>query len=57
MYFEILSERVKAVDGNMPEYWTELFGKLGRPVPEGEPGTNPNGMSKSSLLEQVHRYF
>ena len=45
------------VDGNMLEYWTELFGKLGRPVPEGEPGTNPNGMSKSSLLEQVHRYF
>ncbi len=43
-------------DGNMPEFWEELFGKFGEPVPEGVPGTNPNDMAKSTFLSFVHRF-
>lgn len=44
-------------DGNMPQFWTDLFSGLGIPVPEGIPGTNPNDMSLSPLLEEVCRLF
>ena len=44
-------------EGRMPAFWTELFDKLGEPVPEGVPGTNPNAMSKAPFLIQVHRCF
>ena len=44
-------------DGNMPSFWVELFKGLGMDVPEGEPGTNPNDMSKDPVLRLVHRYF
>lgn len=44
-------------DGNMPEFWTGLFAGLGRDVPEGEPGTNPNDMSRDPALQLVFRYF
>ena len=44
-------------DGNMPEFWEELFAGLGKEVPEGEPGTNPNDMSMEPVLTLVHRYF
>lgn len=40
-------------EGRMPEFWTELFRRLGRPVPEGVPGTNPADMAKSPLLRTV----
>ncbi|MCI1640470.1 MAG: hypothetical protein LKI42_04255 [Bacteroidales bacterium] len=43
--------------GEMPAFWTELFNKLGEPVPQGVPGTNPNDMSKEPVLKEVHRYF
>ena len=41
----------------MPEFWEELFAGLGKEVPEGEPGTNPNDMSMEPVLTLVHRYF
>ncbi len=44
-------------DGNMPQFWVELFAKNGEEVPEGEPGTNPNDMIKEPIIEEVHRYF
>lgn len=44
-------------DGNMPAFWEELFGKLGEPVPEGVPGTNPNDLSKDTALVEVYRFF
>lgn len=44
-------------DGSMPQFWTELFEKLGEPIPEGMPGTNPNDMSKEEILIEVFRYF
>lgn len=43
----------KDSEGNIPEYWTFLFGLLGMDVPQGEPGTNPADMMDSPLLETV----
>ena len=40
-------------DGNLPEYWIKHFEKLGIPVPEGVPGTNPTDMSRSPLLKKL----
>lgn len=31
--------------------WTEYYEKLGEPIPEGEPGLNPGGISMSDKLE------
>lgn len=47
----------RASDGTMPEFWVELFAKLGEPIPEGVPGTNPNDMAKDDILEYAGRYF
>ena len=43
----------KAPDGTMPPYWEWLFGELGMPVPQGVPGTNPQGMAASPLLKTI----
>ena len=40
-------------DGQLPEYWVKHFEKLGSPVPEGVPGTNPTDMSRSPLLKRL----
>lgn len=40
-------------DGNLPPYWIEHFKKLGVPVPEGVPGTNPTDLSRSPLLRKL----
>ena len=47
----------RAADGTLPQFWADLFDRLGEPVPEGLPGTNPNDMAREELLEEVHRYF
>lgn len=47
----------KNANGEMPQFWTDLFNRLGESVPQGELGTNPNEMAKSPLLEEVYRYF
>ncbi|MCH5318801.1 MAG: hypothetical protein J1E38_03725 [Paramuribaculum sp.] len=47
----------RASDGSMPAFWVELFDKLGMDVPEGVEGTNPNDMSKESILSEVKRFF
>ncbi len=39
-------------NGVMPEFWTRLFEKLGVPVPQGVPGTNPNDMARDALRLQ-----
>jgi hypothetical protein len=36
--------------------WEEYFSELGVPVPEGQPGINPGGISRSSVLTIVHKY-
>lgn len=37
-------------DGNILPYWTEYYKKRGLTVPEGAPGTNPVGISKSDKI-------
>lgn len=44
-------------DGHLPAFWVELFERLGEPVPEGVPGTNPNDLAKDTLLNEVWRFF
>jgi len=43
----------KDPDGEFPPYWVQLFASLGESVPQGLPGTNPNDMRESPLLEKV----
>lgn len=51
--FEAKPMNFRAPDGSMPEFWVRLFEELGEPIPEGEMGTNPQEMGKSSILETV----
>lgn len=39
--------------GEMPAYWTAFFARHGMPVPQGAPGTNPNDMAASPVLQRV----
>lgn len=39
-------------NGNLPQYWQEHFKRLGMPVPEGVPGTNPTDLSRSPMLRK-----
>ncbi len=47
----------RASDGTMPRYWQELFERLGEPVPEGVPGTNPNDLSREESMYEIRRWF
>ena len=47
----------RAADGSMPVFWSELFERLGEPIPEGLPGTNPADMSRDSALTEIRRWF
>ena len=44
-------------DGRMPDFWVQSFERQGMPVPQGVPGTNPQDMSSSPLLETVETDF
>lgn len=47
----------RAADGTMPAYWTELFERLGEPVPQGVAGTNPDDLAHEASLREVGRWF
>ncbi len=47
----------RAADGSMPAFWVKLFERLGEPIPQGEPGTNPNELARDDALEEIGRYF
>lgn len=51
--FEAKPMNWRDADGKIPDYWIEHFRKLGVPIPEGVPGTNPTDMAKSPLLRKV----
>lgn len=36
--------------------WESYFAELGAPIPEGQPGINPGGISRSPVLTIVHAY-
>ena len=43
----------RSPDGNMPQFWIDLFEELGEQIPEGIPGTNPSDLSKFPLLIDI----
>jgi hypothetical protein len=43
-------------DSIMP-VWKDYFDILNVPVPEGVPGCNPGGMSRSAYVKLVHAYY
>lgn len=51
--FEEIPMNWKDKNGEIPAYWTWLFGLMGMEVPQGEPGTNPQEMAASPLLVPV----
>ncbi|RMG80163.1 MAG: hypothetical protein D6714_15180 [Bacteroidetes bacterium] len=42
--------------GKTFEIWTDYFKNLNHPVPEGQPGLNPGGMSRSPYIQIVHAF-
>lgn len=42
--------------GTFPTYWINHFRQLDIPIPEGQPGNNPGDLSRSELLDIVHKY-
>ncbi|MEZ4298348.1 MAG: YiiX/YebB-like N1pC/P60 family cysteine hydrolase [Polyangiaceae bacterium] len=42
--------------GAILDYWVSYYRYFGRPVPEGEPGSNPGELSMSDKIEVLHRY-
>lgn len=55
--FQARPMNFRNAEGDIPDYWTELFRKLGTDVPQGVPGTNPQDMSQEVILQEVYRYF
>lgn len=51
--FESKPMNFRDSSGGYPAYWTRLFEQLGEPIPQGEPGTNPQDMAGSPILEDV----
>ena len=51
--FETKAMNWRDQDGNMPQYWTDHFARLGKAIPEGVEGTNPTDLSRSILLRKV----
>lgn len=43
----------KNADGEIPLYWQQLFGRLGQPIPQDVPGTNPRAMSEDPQLMTI----
>ncbi len=43
-------------DGKIMPVWKDYFGKLASPIPEGKPGINPAGISKSKHITIMHAY-
>ena len=52
--FQSIPMNFKGADGAIDPFWAELYARHGRPVPQGEPGTNPNDLSKSEGLKQIY---
>jgi len=50
--FESIPMNFMAAD-TMPQFWIDLFSGLGKPIPQGEPGTNPNSIAASPALKPI----
>ena len=42
--------------GEFDKTWIAHYRKLGIPIPEGEPGCNPNGLAASDKLEFLGQF-
>lgn len=42
--------------GQFPTYWVTHFQQLNIPIPEGQPGNNPEDLSQSELIDLVYDY-
>ena len=51
--FESIEMNFCSEDGEVLPYWRAWYDSLGRAVPQGKPGTNPNDLSRSPLLRPV----
>lgn len=51
--FTTIPMTFKGEDGVMVPYWVSHYAELGVAIPEGEPGTNPNDLSRNPLLTPV----
>ncbi|MBR6869396.1 MAG: hypothetical protein IKM93_06240 [Bacteroidales bacterium] len=51
--FDRIPMNFKNQKGEMPAYWTNIFALLGQPIPQGQPGTNPQQMHASPNLVHV----
>ena len=51
--FQTIPMRFSGPDGAPLPYWESHYAKLGLPIPEGAPGTNPNQLAASPLLRPV----
>ena len=51
--FQAAPMNFKNAEGEFPLYWEQLFALLDQPIPQGIPGTNPQGMAEESVLRPV----
>lgn len=51
--FSTIPMNFRDSNGNMPQFWTDLFARLGKPIPEGVAGTNPTQISHNQTLEYI----
>lgn len=47
----------ETADGETSPLWRDYFLQLGSPPPEGAAGTNPQDMSRDTVLEIIYRYY
>lgn len=52
--FPSIPMNFKNPDGAIDPFWAELYARHGRRVPQGEPGTNPNDLSKSERMKRIY---
>ena len=43
--------------GQITQFWREYYRQWNMSVPEGEPGTNPGGISRSDRIEIIGKFF
>ena len=51
--FQARPMNFRNADGDFPLYWQQLFDRLGMPIPQDIPGTNPQMMAEEPVLVPV----
>lgn len=51
--FDTVPMNFKADDGTFPPFWVDLFARLGRPIPQDAPGTNPQQLSEQPIFTRT----